>query len=305
MLRSVEIKGFDETPYKIDIVKPDQTGLIISSIDGLGAGAAELTTSGRASMDGDVFNGARVGSRNIVFTFRHGRRQDPEVGRELSYNLFPLKEQVEMIFTTDKRTAMISGYVESNEPDIFTNEPSFTVSVMCVEQPYFKSVFDDQVTTKLYYLEPKLEFPLSNESLTAPLINMGEHHLDDYVDLRYEGSVRTGITVRFVFTAAGKNPGIMNERTRQSMRIDTAKITSLTGTAVSAGDVIEVCTVRGQKAVTLIREGVRRNVINALARTSQWIEILPGINPISIYTETGGTMPFQTEIIHDELYQGL
>lgn len=304
MIKSVEFSGASETPYSIEMVKPDPEGLIIKGIEGLGAGVSDIHQSDRASMDGNVFNGARLGARNIVFSMGFGNRLDPETGREISYAITPIKEKITMKFVTTRKTVLIDGYVESNEPEIFTNEPAFQVSVLCVEDPYFRSPLDERVITRLYGFDQKFEFPFSNESLTTPRLNLGEYLLDNYVDLRYEGTVRTGVTIRFIFIGDGKNPAIMNERTGQSMRIDTAKVATISGAPVKAGDIIEVHTIRGSKYVHLIRDGKRINIINALSRTSGWIEVRPGINPISVYTDTAD-MQFQTEIWHDNLYQGL
>lgn len=302
MLRSVEFRTEGENPYPIQLVRPNPQGFRINEVRGLGAGQADLHLSGRATMDGDVLNGARLGSRNIVLDMGFGRDQDPEDGRIDSYDYFPLKERVEMIFDTDRKRVIIAGTVESNEPEIFTDEPGFNVSIMC--EPYFKSLEEDRTITRLYNLEKKLEFPLSNESLTDPLIIMGEHVDNRYIDLPYRGNIQNGVLIRFIFNGRVTNPSILAERKSQAMRLDTAKIQSMTGAVPNIGDIIEIDTVRGRRKVTLIRNGRRSNILNALSTGSQWIELFKGINPISIFADSN-VAGLQVEIHHDTLYSGL
>lgn len=303
VLRSVEFSGTSDNPYKINLVKPDQSQFIINDIGGLGAGKADLHTAQRASMDGDVFNGARLGSRNLTFEFGYGYKLDPEIGREISYEVFPLKENVTMKFVTDTKTVTINGYIESNETSIFTAEPAFDLSIMCTD-PYFKSIPEDREVLKLYSLVSLFEFPFSNESLTEDLIIFGEHASENFAELLYQGSQSTGVLIRFVFNGEATHPSITNDRTRQTMRIDTDVLTNLTGRPLGPGDVIEINTVRGQKSVNLIRNGRYVNIINSLARASQWITLLRGINPISVNADTG-IQSVQTEVIYDIYYAGL
>lgn len=303
MIQSVEFRGTDENPYTIQIVRPNPQGFVINEIEGLGAGQAELHTTGRASMDGDVVNGARLPARVITFSLGYGRNQDPSDGRQLSYDIFPLKEKVEMVFTTDRRVVTIDGYIESNESDIFTREPAFEVSILC-ENPYFRSMPDDLTHTKLFNLEKRFEFPFSNDSLTEKLLIMGERIDDKFVELLYNGNVQNGALFRLMFNGPVTNPSIMSEKTNEVMRINTAAITTLTGQAISAGDVIEIDTVRGRRSIHLIRDGRTINVLNALSPTSKWITLRRGMNPISIYADAN-IANFQVEILNDSLYSGL
>lgn len=304
MIESVEFRSSGENPYRVELVQPDPMKFLLVDIDGVGAGKADLHISTRSSLDGDTFNGGRVGSRNLVFTFEYGDRLDPELGRELSHTIFPLTEKVTMIFRTTSKTVMIEGVVESNEPEVFTSEPSFKVSIMCIEQPYFKTLPENASTFQLFRMSPQFEFPFSNESLTEPLNVLGEHNVDTHADLAYDGTRRTGVNIRMIFTGPVTNPSITADRDRRSMRIDTTKLQKLTGAPIQPGDVIDIDTVRGRRSITLLRDGLARNVLDALDRLSKWIEVSRGVNPISVNADSG-IANLQVEIKYDSYYSGL
>ena len=65
-----------------------------------------------------------------------------------------------MIFETDNRMCETTGWVESNEPTIFSREEGCQISVICPD-PYFYSLSKD--STIFSGIEPALEFPFSNE----------------------------------------------------------------------------------------------------------------------------------------------
>lgn len=303
MLESVEFQGTADNPYSIRLVRPDRNGIVINGIEGLGAGQAELHMQGRASMDGDVINGARLPARNLVFDFGYGPGLDPYDGRELSYELFPLKAPIDMVFTTDRRVVTITGYVESNEPDIFTHEPGFEVSIVCGD-PYFRSVLGAETVTRLFNLESKFEFPFKNDSLTEKLLVLGEYADHKFVELLYAGNASNGALFRLLFNGPVTNPSVLSERTNEIMRINTVALRALTGDNMQAGDVIEIHTVRGQRWIHLLRNGRRINILNALDFSSNWITLHRGLNPISIYADSN-VNNFQVEIINDSLYSGL
>lgn len=88
------------------------------------------------------------------------------------------------------------------------------------------------------------------------------------------------------------------------MRIDTTKLQKLTGAPIQPGDVIDIDTVRGRRSITLLRDGLARNVLDALDRLSKWIEVSRGVNPISVNADSG-IANLQVEIKYDSYYSGL
>ena len=50
----------------MELTAPEKTGLIVTSITGLGPVKAEIKCTSIATSDGSIFNSARLGERNIV-----------------------------------------------------------------------------------------------------------------------------------------------------------------------------------------------------------------------------------------------
>lgn len=162
MIKSVTITNHLNSVLKIDLTDTS-SGFAIMSIDGLGPVKADVNTTDIASFDGALYNSARVGSRNIVFNFRFFAKPTIEATRLMSYKIFPVKRKVKLEFETDTRTSSIEGYVESNEPDIFSENEGCQVSIICPD-PYFVSSGDGGTEELVFSTaEPNFEFPFSNE----------------------------------------------------------------------------------------------------------------------------------------------
>ena len=111
--------------------EPEKSGLYVESIEGLGPVKASINTTDLASADGALFNSARLSTRNIVITL--GMLFDPTVEdvRQKAYRFFPVKSKVTLRFNTDRRTVTTVGYVESNDPNIFSKDETTQVSIIC------------------------------------------------------------------------------------------------------------------------------------------------------------------------------
>lgn len=131
------------------VPKPETDLYEIRNIDGLGPVKANVNTSPLGSVDGESYAGSSVGGRNIVLTI--GLKPDwvdwsPEALRRKLDNYFMTKKQVALIIDTELLSNMyIRGYVESNEPNIFSKDPEVQVSLICPE-PYFRDSFATFIT---------------------------------------------------------------------------------------------------------------------------------------------------------------
>ncbi len=122
---------------KIEGVEAENdTGLVITSIEGLGPVKATINMTEIPSADGSIYNSSRLGKRNIVIKALFTHASSIEEARYLSYRYFPVKQKITLEIETDTRTGTVEGYVESNEPDIFSKQSSFQVSILC-ESAYF------------------------------------------------------------------------------------------------------------------------------------------------------------------------
>ncbi len=193
MLKRVIItNSFGESmEYVIDGVQAENpSGLIITSIDGLGPVKANINMVDLATNDGAKYNSARLSSRNIVIKAFFTHASSIEEARLLSYKYFPIKSKVHISIKTDNRVADTDGYVESNEPDIFSKQSSCQISIIC-ENPYFDGgevnyVFGDTI--------PLFKFTFGNKSLDQRLIKISENAEPTAGrDFIYGGDIEAGI----------------------------------------------------------------------------------------------------------------
>ena len=134
MLKKVVITNFrnESIEYNIEGVQAEnESGLLITSIDGLGPVKATINMTDIPTSDGSVFNSARLNSRNIVIKAKFTSATSIEEARHLSYRYFPVKSKVKIQVVTDTRTVKTEGYVESNEPDIFYELCGCQISIIC------------------------------------------------------------------------------------------------------------------------------------------------------------------------------
>ncbi len=307
MIKSITVTNYLGDSIKLELGRPEKSGFLIESISGLGPSKANINTTEASMNDGSLFNSARLNQRNIVFEFIFVETingESIEDVRQKSYKYFPLKKKLDLLIETDNRIAKTTGYVESNEPNIFSSREGSQISIICPD-PYFYSAGSDSNNTTFFYgIEPVFEFPFSNESLTDPLITFGNIHLKTENVITYKGDTEIGVTIRIHAIGEAENITIYNTGTREIMRIDTTKLESLTGSGIVAGDDIIIKTQKGDKSITLIREGKTTNILNCLDKKTDWFTLVKGDN-IFAFTAESGTTNLQFWIESKVIYEGV
>lgn len=302
MIKSITI--INDLNESIDIVltQPELSGFIVSSIDGIGPVKATINKNELATSDGSIFNSARLPDRNIVLELLYDSTNDTiENIRQKSYKFFPIKRQIRFQIVTDNRELEILGYVESNEPNIFSEREGAQISIIC-PNPYF---YSQQIQTTVFYgVESQFEFEFENDSLTEPLLEMGTIEQVREQTVYYTGDAETGVTIRIHAMGEVRNIAIYNVTTREIMRIDTDMLTQITGQALSDGDDIIINTARGNKSILLYRDGVYINILNCLDRNTDWFRLIKGDN-VFTYTALEGIGNIQFKIENQVLYEGV
>lgn len=284
MIKSITAVNPNNERLKMELTNPESSGLIVKKVRGLGPPKAQISSTEMATLDGDIFNGARVEKRNIVLTLQMMFAPTIEDSRQKTYRYFPIKKKITLIVETDNRIAEISGYVESNEPDIFSKEETAQISIICTD-PYFYALGDSE--TVFSGVQPLFEFPFENEDLVEPTLEFGSILLDTRATLDYIGDVDTGVTITIHALGPAENIRIYNADTYEEMVIDTWKIYNLTGHIFDTNDDIIISTVRGSKTIRLLRGGVYTNIIAALKRGSSWFQISSGPNKFGFTAQSG------------------
>ena len=302
MIKSITVTNYLGDSIKLELTKPEESGFIIESVTGLGPGKANINTPEVSTNDGAMYNSARVPSRNIVISVKYLWKETIEDARQLSYKYFPLKRKVTLLVETDNRAAEIEGYVESNDPNIFSKEEGSDISIIC-PSPFFYSAYENHVTS-FGGIEPLFEFPFSNESLTENLIEFSE--VRDQIDrnIIYTGDFEIGVTIHIRASGEASDITIYNITANESMYIDTDALATLTGSGIVEGDEIVICTVKGNKSASLIRNGQSTNILNCIDKNSSWFQISKGINTFA-YTVSTGSNNLQVEIENRVLYEGI
>lgn len=265
----------------------DQSGLFITSIEGLGPVKANVNMTQLATADGDIYNSSRLEGRNIVIKARFTYAKTIEEARLMSYKYFPIGHKLTFVIATDNRLAEAEGYVESNEPVIFSKECEMQVSVLC-ESPFFLSVSEDgKQQTNFSAVESMFEFPFSNESVEEKLIVFGKIVNKKENTVYYEGDAETGCVIHLHCIGEVRGIDIYNIKTADHMGLNTDKIATLTGSGLVYGDDITINTIKGQKSITLLREGVTYNILNALDKNAEWFQLARGDNLFAFTCEYG------------------
>lgn len=307
MIYSIVVTNYLGDRIKLELGKPDVSGFLIKSITGLGPAKANVNTTEVSTNDGSLFNSARLSQRNIVLDMVFINTvygESIEDLRQKSYKYFPLKKSVELTIETDNRYVKTTGYVESNELNIFSSQEGTQISIICPD-PYFYSAGEDgNNVTNFYSIDPMFEFPFSNESLDEPLLVFGEIQIKTEGVITYHGDSEIGVMIYIHAIGPATNINIYNTETREVMRINTEKISSLTGKGIVASDDIVINTAKGEKSITLIREGVSYNILNCLDKNTDWFMLAKGDN-IFAFTADSGVTNLQFRVENKVIYEGV
>lgn len=314
MIKSFKVTNYVGDSITLELTRPDKTGFIVKSVDGLGPVKATVNMTQIATNDGARFNSARLDKRNIVFDLEFMElpvRKDEngdvlpyetiEDIRHKSYKFFPLKKKIKLVVETDKRIVETEGYVESNEPDIFSNKEGCRISILCPDS-FFYSLGSTE--TVFSGLKPMLEFPFGNESTTEPLIEMSRIETKQEHYVYYEGDVEVGVTILVHAVGEASNLNIYNATTEEHMRIDTEKLAQITGSGIIPGDTIIIETRKGCKKIRLLREGKEINILNCLDKGTKWFTLVKGDN-VFVYTTDEGGSNLQFSVTNKVVYEGV
>lgn len=275
MIEYVKIENSEKESLELSLSNPVSSGMFIRSIKGLGPPSAAINMSEYATTDGGRFNSSRGQNRNVVLRLGFLPNPTIEATRLLSYKMFPVKEKVRITVKTDTRTVYADGYVENNEPDIFSRKEGCSISVLCPAGEWFGV---RQQYTPFFGVNGGFEFPFSNESITEPLIELSTLDDGDRKDMEYNGDREIGAIINIVFYGPCGNVTVYHTQSRKEITIDLSAVEAKTGTPIGKYDEIIISTVRGEKACILARNGESINILSCLTADSEWFLLQRGKN---------------------------
>lgn len=265
MLTKVEVRTLSGSLLILPLEDISE-GLLITKIEGLDPVKAELVSSTYATRDGEDFQSARRGVRNIVFEIALEPDYSVSTVRDLRnqvYGYFMPKTWVNLrFFTVDDHEYDIMGQVETCESEIFSEEPTVSVSVLCYDPDFFD------------FTPVELEGDTVEDSTEMAV--------------EYLGTSETGVKITLAVDREISDFTVYHRTPTDELRIFEF------AAALEAGDVVVLNSVPGEKAVTLTRLGVTTSVLYGMSAQSKWPLLAPGTNHIRVYVE-GDDMPYTIE----------
>ena len=305
MIKTVTITNpnGEEVTIELGEVEP-QSGLFITEIEGLGPPKADINMTSLAAKDGGLYNSSRANGRNIVMHVRFIKASSVEEVRLLTYKYFPLKKRIKFHVETENRIAETEGYIESNEPDIFSQEESATISIVC-ESAWFRDASTNGIEIIDFSdIVSLFEFEFEDDDDESPTIEFSSIEPKRENIITYDGDADTGFIMRIFIGGTVVNPSIYNIETLETIKINTDKAAAIVGSAITAGDEIRINSVATEKSITLIRAGRSYNILNALDINASWLVLHEGDNIFS-YTADQGELNIMFKIEAQKLLQGV
>ena len=303
MIKSITIKNYVGDSIKLEMTRPEKSGFAIIGCEGLGPAKATVNTTTLAMSDGGLFNSAYLEQRNIVLSLRfiETKTETIEDIRQKSYKYFPMKKKLRFTVETDNRRLETEGYVESNEPSIFSDAEGCTISILCPDPYFYSPKTSDTVFSGL---APMFEFPFENDSTTEPLLELSIIENRREAVVYNEGDAEIGITVSIYAVGEASDVTIHNLSTKEKMHINTVRLAEMTGNGIITGDQITIETRPGMKSITLLRGGEVINILNCLDKGTTWFRLSKGDN-IFAYTAETGSSNLQFCISNKIVYEGV
>lgn len=314
MVKKVTITNFvgDEVEYLFEGVDVlNNNGLLITEIEGLGPVEADINFTELVTIDGGTYNSRHLNERNIVIHALFTWVKTIEDARQSSYEFFPIGKQLKFTIETNNRKAYTYGYVEKNEPDIFSPDCEMEISVLCGE-PF---LYDCNGETEQVFsnIEPLFEFVYENnlifnssspQGYTSLHTEMGRFIKRRQNIVVYSGDNEAGCTFTFHAIGEVRNPTLYSVRTGEKIVIDTSKLQAKTGKGMIEGDDIILVTSPGRKKALLLRDGEYTNILNILGKNPEWPLLAKGEN-IFIYTADYGEEDLYIYVKVQAMYEGV
>lgn len=162
-----------------------------------------------------------------------------------------------------------------------------------------------------YYFDAYVFLPIKNEwkllgrhMYYQPVIEMGSIEILKERTIFYDGDTETGIVIKIHAIGSAEHITIYNTGTREKMILDTDKLATLTGAGITAGDEITISTIKGNKFITLLRNGREYNILNIMDKNADWFQLAKGDN-IFTYTATYGASNLQFKILNQIAFEGV
>lgn len=237
---------------------------ILTNVDGLTVNDNSISAANVAFQDGDTITNVRANPRAIVCYCEFNQGVNVETAKRKIMNVIKPKQTGVLTYTHNKRVLTINATVEKIAMPRFNNKVVMQITFYC-SYPFWQDaafiVSDIKRVIALHHFE--LIITGNNPLIFGKIGGQTTRTIEN------NGDVAVGVNIVIVAFGTYTNPRI--ERT-----IDGAffKINA----TMSAGDVIEINTTRGNKYVRLNGQ----NIINDVVTGSTWLQLDVGDNELTL-----------------------
>lgn len=148
MIKSVLLSNQRGQDINLVLDNPYDTGIAIKNITGLGYSKANVSTQNISSANIGFYKNTKIESRNIVMQLIIiGGDLSVEATRQLLYDVLIIGSPIYIEIVTSERSLYSIGYVETVEPDIFSEKVELQISFIC-PNPYLYT--GDKITQAFY-----------------------------------------------------------------------------------------------------------------------------------------------------------
>lgn len=282
MINTVTVTNEAGNVLVMDLRDPDASGFLVHDISGLGPGSTEIRQSDLASLPGSIFTNSRKPARNIVFNLKLLWASTVEECRHLAELYFPLGRKISMRFDGNDRLSTIDGYVESNEPVIFSTKSDCgidcQISVICVDPTFkalrYKNLFSEGLEGGFYFTFPRPSDDFPNvtdlddsyedpEKYRLAMSTLVTDRSDILLD--YQGTAETGCEFQIRLNQAAQRVKVISDRTGAMVYVELPEESKLL-----PGDFLNISTIQGERGVTICRDGVEENGLKYLSSDSDF-----------------------------------
>lgn len=242
----------------------------VVSISGISPGNAQINTSTIVGLDGAKFNSSKMNTREIGIIIR--LNGDVEENRNLLYQYVPAKEKCTFYYKNDRLDVMIEGYVQSVEVDLFSVSELMQITILCPGY-YFRSI--EEIEKDISKRSPAFEFPFSINYDEPVIISELTPSLVTNVE---NPASETGAEIEILFNQDAEGIRVQNAGTGEYISLVYNFLPN---------DRVVIDTNKGQKSVSMLRNGVIYNIFTAVQSGSTFLQLRSGQNPMTYLVEGG------------------
>ena len=260
----------ENTRNNILTLTQNEDNFQVLKITGLNPPKAQINTTKMATLDGKKFNSSTLNERNIVITVK--LNGDVEKNRIRLYSFFRPKEWCKFYYKNSSRNVFIEAYTENVECDLFTDNETMQISLLCPE-PYFKDV--QEIIDDISKILSKFEFPFSIDEDGIELSTLDTSKITNIHNI---SEMDTGVTINIDIYSHIEKLLIKNTSTGETLTLNYQ---------FQSNDKVIINTNKGHKSIKLIRNAETINIFSAIEKSSAFFRLNIGDNFFSYLADDG------------------